>query len=77
MKQVFQVNIQIGDINTDLFFEDQASAENTVNLLVNMLNDKAKKHFKVEAFIHEVYSKETASEQILMGLGLTVKDIKS
>jgi hypothetical protein len=77
MKQVFQLNIQIGDINTDLYFEDKKSAESIVNLLANALNDEAKKHFKVEAFIHEVYSKETASEQILMGLGLTIKDVKS
>lgn len=70
MKQVFRLIVQIEDFESDLFFEDQNTAEKTLDILSNLLTDKAKKNLHVKAEIHEIYSKETALEQILKGLGM-------
>jgi len=57
-----------------LYFEDQKTADKTVDFLNKLLTDEAKEKIKYEAEIHEVFSKETAMEQILMGLGMTKPD---
>jgi hypothetical protein len=74
MKQVFKLIVKIEDIDVDLYFEDQKTADKTVEFLNKLLTDEAKEKIKYEAEIHEVFSKETAMEQILMGLGMTNPD---
>ena len=70
MKRVFHLNIQIGKINSDLYFEDMESAECTAEFLKEMLTKNAKVQLKINATIHEVYSKEAAAENIRTGLCL-------
>ena len=70
MKQVFHLNITIEDIKVDLYFEDQDTAERMMNFMNEVLTKKAKKKLKVVAQIHEVYTKETAVEQIMEGFGM-------
>jgi len=74
MKKVFRLIVKIEDIDVDLYFEDQKTADKTVDFLNKLLTDEAKEKIKYEAEIHEVFSKETAMEQILMGLGMTKPD---
>ena len=74
MKQVFRLIVQIESLNVDLYFEDENSVEKTVDYLTNQLTDKAKKKIKFAAEIHEVYSKDTAIEQIIQNLGLLNKN---
>ncbi len=76
MKKIFQLSIQIGSKHSDLFFEDQETAEYTYGLLMKMLTDEAKKTMKIEANFHEIYTREIINEQLLGILGLTVKDYK-
>jgi len=70
MKKVFHLNIKLEDIDFDLYFEDQDTAERTVAMLEGSLTNKAKKLLKITANVCEVYSKDTAMEQILLGFGL-------
>jgi uncharacterized protein with ACT and thioredoxin-like domain len=76
MKKIFQLSIKIGSKNSDLYFEDQETAEYTFDLLMKMLSDKAKKEIKIEANFHEIYTKEIITEQLLGILGLTVGEYK-
>ena len=70
MKQVFRLIVQIEGLKVDLYFEDENSVEKTVAFLSNQMTDKAKKKIKFAAEIHEVYSKDTAIEQIIQNLKL-------
>ena len=70
MKQVFQLNIQFGKINTDLYFEDKETAENTAILLKKMVKENTKDQLKISATIHQVLSKETVAENVRTGLWL-------
>jgi len=70
MKQVFQLNVQFGKINTDLYFEDKEIAENTATFLKTMLKENAKDQLKISATIHQVLSKEAVAENVRNGLWL-------
>ena len=70
MKQVFRLIVKIEDIDVDLYFEDQNTAEKTVDFLTKQLTDKAKRKIKFVAEVHEVYSKDSAIEQIMQNLGM-------
>jgi len=70
MKEVFHLNIKIGEIDSDLYFEDQDTAESVAGWLNENLTKDAKKLLKITATFHEVYSKDTAMENILFGMGL-------
>ena len=76
MKQVFQLKIQIGDINSDLYFEEKEVAEYAFDFLMKMLTDEAKKKIKIEANFHEINTKDMITEYFLGIMGLTVDDIK-
>jgi len=75
MKQVFRLIVQIEDFEADLYFEDQDTAEKTLDFLSNLLTDKAKRKLNIVAEIHEVYSKDTAIEQIIKSLGMNETDL--
>jgi hypothetical protein len=70
MKQVFRLNIKIGTINEDFFFEDKETAEHTVAVLEKSLTEKAKKKIKIEASVCPVYNKKSAIEDLIKGLGM-------
>jgi mannitol/fructose-specific phosphotransferase system IIA component (Ntr-type) len=70
MNHVFQLNIQFGEINTDLYFEDKETAENTATFLKKILMENAKDQLKISATIHQVLSKETVAENLKNGLWL-------
>ena len=76
MKKIFQLSIQIGSKHSDLYFEDQATAEYTFDLLMKILTDEAKKEIKIEANFHEIYTREMVNEQLIGILGLTVNDVQ-
>ena len=69
MKQVFQLNVQFGKINTDLYFEDKETAENTATLLKEISKGNTTT-MKINATIHQVLSKEAAAENVRTGLWL-------
>ena len=72
MKKVFQLTVQFKSISTDMYFEDKETAENTAEFLKKMLIDKPNEELKIKATIHEVISKESASEYIKKGLWLSL-----
>ena len=71
MKQVFLLNVQFGKINTDLYFEDKETAENTAILLKKMVKENTKDQLKISATIHQVLSKDAVTENLKNGLWLS------
>jgi mannitol/fructose-specific phosphotransferase system IIA component (Ntr-type) len=72
MKQVFQLSIQFGKINTDLYFEGRETAENTAAFLKKMAKENTKDQLKISASIHQVLSKEAVAENLKNGLWLSL-----
>ena len=70
MKQVFQINIQTEGLNADFYFESQDAAESAVLFLESLIDKKAKGKLKITANICQVHTKESAIEQMLIGLHL-------
>ena len=70
MKQVFQLNIQFGEINTDMYFEDKETAENTAIFLKEISKENVKTPMKINATIHQVLSKDAIAENVRNGLWL-------
>ena len=76
MKHVYHLNIKISkNANHDLYFENQEIAESVAELLMKSLTEEGRKKIKITANIHEVYSGQTASEQLLIAMGVSKEDI--
>jgi len=72
MKQVFQLNVQFGKINTDLYFEDKKTAENTAALLKELFKENTKDQLIINATFHQILSKEAVAENVSKGLWLAL-----
>ena len=71
MKKIYQLNVQFGKINTDLYFEDKETAESTAAILYGSVKENSIDQLKIIATYHEVLSKETVTEYVRTGLWLS------
>jgi len=76
MKLVYHLNIQLDEVNSDFYFENQKVADGTITFLNSMLTEEAKKKLKITATIHKVYTGIKVAEEFIKGMELLglVKD---
>ena len=67
MLKVFHLVVHLDDKTTDLYFEDQDTANRTIKYL-EFLAKSADKPIQIEAIVQEVYSRETTIEKVVMAL---------
>jgi len=71
MKKIYQLNVQFGKINTDLYFEDKETAESTAAILYGSVKENSIDQLEIIATFHEVLSKEKVAEYVRTGLWLS------
>lgn len=67
MSEVYHLIVHLDDKTTDLYFEDQDTADRTAKYL-EFVAERTKKPIRIEAIVQEVYSRETTIEKLVMAL---------
>lgn len=74
MRSVFHLKVKAGEIETDLYFENQTIADDFIALTTEIMNKKSRKDFKIERLMHPLRTVEGAVTAIGSSLGITKED---